>query len=164
VLTGAALSEAIAKVLGEHPVLVDLQRTLAETRAAQTFAETRQRLERVVATQGGRQYVLPPSVIDAVAEGSSLSDPTAMAKKFVDAIEAFGRVGYVELGERGRTRNDGEKDPAQQLQEAVALAQQRHMQQSGKQLSLRDAITTVVRNNPELYMAYRQSSYAGKED
>jgi hypothetical protein len=38
------------------------------------------------------------------------------------------------------------------------------MQQSGKQLSLRDAITTVVRNNPELYMAYRQSSYAGKED
>jgi hypothetical protein len=164
VLTGAALNEAIAKALGEHPMLVELRRSLDATRAAQQFAETRQRLERLQVNQGGRQFVLPPAVIDAVAEGSSLSDPVAMSQKFVDAIEAFGRVGYVELGERGRTRNGTEKTASQQLSELVTAAQTQHMAATGKQLSTTNAIAQVVRANPELYLAYREDSYSGREE
>ncbi len=166
-LTGAALSEAITKALAGHPMLKDLEeikRKMGETERAQQFAETRQRLERISATSNGRQYVLPPAVIDAVAEGSALSDPSAMAKKFVDAIESFGKVGFVELGERGRTRNGQEKSATQQLSELVSATQARHLQTTGKALSNTDAIQQVVRTNPELYLAYRQDSYAGKEE
>jgi len=163
-LTPAALGDAVAKALAEHPMLKDIERRLVESQRAQTFAETRQRLERITATQNGRQYVLPPAVIDAVAEGSALSDPSEMAKKFVDAIESFGRVGFVELGERGRTRNGQEKTATQQLSELVATAQADHIRTTGKALSTTDAIRQVVSVNPELYLAYRQDSYAGKEE
>jgi hypothetical protein len=145
-------------------MLLAIQKQLTDQAAAQTFAETRQRLERIQTVNNGRQYVLPPSVIDAVAEGSALSDPTAMAKKFVDAIETFGKVGFVELGERGRTRNGNEKTATQQLSELVQTAQAQHLTTTGKALSSVDAIAQVVRTNPELYLAYRQDSYAGKED
>lgn len=164
VLTGASLDEAIAKALAENPLLVGIQKQLADTQRAQTFAETKQRLERLETVSNGRKYVLPPAVIDAVAEGSALSDPAEMSRKFVDAIEAFGRTGYVELGERGRTRNGQEKTAAQQLSELVSTARAQHLQTTGKQLSTTDAIAQVVRTNPELYLQYRQDSYAGKED
>jgi hypothetical protein len=164
VLTGISLDEAVAKALAENPILKGLQRQLDEQRKTQTFAETRQRLERLETTSGGRKFVLPPAVIDAVAEGSALSDPSEMSKKFVDAIEAFGRVGFVELGERGRTRNGQEKTATQQLSELVNQAQARHLTTTGKALPTTDAIVQVVRTNPDLYMAYRQDSYAGKED
>jgi hypothetical protein len=163
-LTGVMLDEAVAKALADSPLLQSLQKQLADQRSAQTFAETRQRLERLETVSNGRKYVLPPAVIDAVAEGSTLSDPVEMTKKFVDAIEAFGRAGFVELGERGRTRSGQEKTATQQLSELVTAAQASHLQTAGKQLSQRDAITQVVRTNPELYLAYRQDSYSGKEE
>jgi hypothetical protein len=74
-------------------------------------------------------------------------------------------VGFVELGERGRTSNNsGEKDATQQLAETVAAAQAQHFKTTGKQLSYSDAVRYVGRVAPELYLEHRENSYAGKEE
>jgi phage I-like protein len=163
-LTGAALSEAIAKALAENPMLKQMQEQITQTQNAHRLAEVKERLSKVSATQAGRQYVLPPSVIDTVAQGMTLSDPAEMGAKFVEALEAFGQTGFVELGERGRTRNGVEKTASQQLSELVTKAQAQHMQTTGKALSQVDAIRQVCSVNPELYLAYRSESYAGREE
>jgi hypothetical protein len=167
VLTGAALAEAITKALAEDPrlkKLAELESTIAQTQQAQKLAEVKDRLKTVTQKQGGRAYVLPPSVIDAVAEATVNSDPVKMSEGFVTAMEAFGRTGFVELGERGRMATGGEKDATTQLAEAVTAKQTAHMQATGKPLLFAEAIRAVVSESPELYMEYRQDSYAGEEN
>jgi hypothetical protein len=166
VLAGAALSEAITKVLSEHPglkKLADIEKRLNESESSRKLAETRDRLASIVATQNGRKFVLPPSVVNAVAEGTILTDPAEMAKKFVDAMAQFAQTGYVELGERGGQRLGNEKDASTQLTEAVAQTRAKHLSETGKAMTVADAIQVVCRANPELYLAYREDSYSGRE-
>jgi len=165
--------DALAKMLTDLPAfkalqegLVGAQKALSDSEKARQLSETKHRLGALQATQGGRKYVLPPSMIDAVAEGSTLADPTAATLKFVEGLEAFMKTGMVELGERGtaRTGNLGDKNATQQLSEQVVARQTSHFQATGKTLSYRDAIAATVRDNPDLYTEYRQDSYAGKEE
>lgn len=166
VLAGAALSEAIAKALADHPGLKklgEIEKRLVEGESARKLAETRDRLASIVATQNGRQFVLPPAIVNAVAEGSILSDPAEMAKKFVDALAQFGNTGFVELGERGGQRLGNEKTAQTMLTEAVAQTRAKHLSETGKELAVADAIQVVCRANPDLYLAYRADSYSGRE-
>jgi len=166
-LAGAALSEAISKILAESPIakeLAELRKGLADQASARQLAETRDRLAGIVANQGGRQYVLPPSVINAVAEGTTFSEPAAITKKFVDALEQFAKVGMVELGERGRMGGHGTEVSAQdELMKAVSAQRTKYLSETGKPLALTDAIRMVCTANPDLYLAYREGSYSGRE-
>jgi hypothetical protein len=45
----------------------------------------------------------------------------------------------------------------------VAKRREDHLRTTGKALSVADAIKDVVRVNPELYLSYREDSYAGRE-
>jgi len=166
VLAGAALSEVIAKALAESPLakqFAEMEKKLAAAESGRQLAETRDRLAGIVATQGGRQFVLPPSVVNAVAEGTALAEPGAMAKKFVDALEQFAKVGMVELGERGRMHDGREVSAQQELMTAVAAARTKYFSETGKELAATDAIRMVCTANPNLYMAYREASYSGRE-
>jgi Mu-like prophage I protein len=166
----ALSEEAITKLLSDHPLFKELkegltaaQTQLAEANRQRTLTETKHRLSALVAKQGGRQYVLPPSVIDAIAEGTAAGDPVKMSEAFVGSLETLTKVGFVELGERGKTANGREIDANQQLSQAVLAARTAHYQATGKQLSYRDAMAAVVRQSPELYLEYREDSYAGKD-
>jgi hypothetical protein len=160
-------------VLADHPLFKELQastKTLSEQLAAsekaRRLAEVTSRLSSLTATQGGRKYVLPPSVIDAIASGSVEADPVKLTENFVKALEALTTTGYVELGERGRASGirGTEKDATTMLAERVAAAQTQHFQGTGKQLSYTDAVRAIARQDPELYESYRADSYAGKEE
>jgi hypothetical protein len=169
-----ALSEdALTKLLTDHPLFKELkeglaatQTQLAESERTRRLAEVKHRLSTLRTKNQGRDYVLPPSVIEAVAEGTISGDPVKMSESFLGALETLAKVGYVELGERGRMQaNSGqEKDATTQLSQAVLTARTAHFQATGKQLSYTDAMRYVVANSPELYEEYRQDSYAGKED
>jgi hypothetical protein len=139
---------------------------LAESEKARRLAEVTSRLSSLTANQGGRKYVLPPSVVDAIASGSVETDPIKLTEGFVKALEALTRTGYVELGERGRAGAAGgtEKDASQMLGERVAAVRTQHFQATGKQLGYTDAVRAVARQDPELYQSYRADSYAGKEE
>jgi hypothetical protein len=137
---------------------------LAESEKARRLAEVTTRLSGLTATQGGRKYVLPPAVIDAIASGSVQNDPVKLTEDFVKALEALTRTGYVELGERGSAGQRVEKDASTQLAERVAAARTQHFQSTGKQLSYTDAVRAITRQDPELYLSYRADSYAGKEE
>lgn len=163
--------DALAKLLSEHPVLKELNERVTRAEAAATasdrarqLSETRARLSGLQATQGGRRYVLPPAVIDAIAEGTVVGDPIKMSEAFVGSLEQLTKVGFVELGERGKMGSRTEKDATQQLGELVVAAQSAHFKATGKQLAYTDAVRGIVRQNPELYDSYRQDSYAGKEE
>jgi hypothetical protein len=167
----ALSEEAITKLLSDHPLFKELkegltaaQTQLAEANRQRTLTETKHRLSSLVASQGGRKYVLPPSVIDAIAEGTAAGDPVKMSEAFVGSLEQLTKVGFVELGERGKTANGREVDSNQQLAIAVQQTRTAHFQATGKQLSYRDAMAHVVHQSPELYLEYRADSYAGKED
>jgi phage I-like protein len=172
--TPVALSEEdkLAKLLAESPTFKLLQEQqkqlseqLAESERQRALSETRHRLSSLTATNGGRKFVLPPAVIDSVAEGTVSGDPVKMSEAFLQGLEALTKVGFVELGERGRTSNNsGEKDATQQLAETVAAAQAQHFKTTGKQLSYSDAVRYVGRVAPELYLEHRENSYAGKEE
>jgi hypothetical protein len=170
-----ALSEdVLAKLLTEHPLFKELQAKvdtastkLAEAERQRQLAETRHRLSTLRAKNGGKEYVLPPSVVDAIAEGTAHGDPVKMSEAFVGALEQLTRTGFVELGERGRMNGGArgqEVDATTQLNQAVLQARTQHFAATGKQLSYRDAMAAVVRRNPELYNEHRESSYAGKSD
>jgi len=170
----ALTEDALTKLLAEHPLFKQLQdqvnktsTALAESERTRRLAEVKHRLSGLRTRHEGRQYVLPPSVIDAVAEGTVNGDPVKMSEAFVGALETLAKVGYVELGERGRMGNGTrtEKDAATTLSQAVLAARTSHFQATGRQLSYRDAVQHVVRANPDLYAEYREDSYAGgKED
>jgi hypothetical protein len=164
-----ALDETVlTKMLAELPAfkaleasVTEAQKKLAEAESARQLAETKHRLSSLHARQGGRDYVLPPSVIDEIAAGTVASDPVKMSEAFLKGLEQFVSTGMVELGERGRaSRNPTEKDAGTQLSEAVLAAQATHLQTTGKQLSYASAVQAVVRQSPELYQEYRQDSYA----
>lgn len=163
VLTGAAMAEQFNKMLAEHPMFKALAENVRKTQDAQKLAETRDRLSKITQKAGGRAYVLPPSVIEAVASASTESDPTKLAEGFVGALEQFARTGMVELGERGKMGTGGgmEKDATTTLAEAVTAVQTKHLQVTGKPLQFADAMRRVVAESPELYMEYREDSYAG---
>lgn len=167
----ALSEEVLAKLLSDHPLFKQLRdgleaanSKLAESERTRQLAETRHRLSTLKAKRGGREYVLPPSVIDAIAEGTVAGDPVKMSEAFVGSLETFVKTGFVELGERGRMGNGREVDTTTQLSQAVLAARTTHFQATGKQLAYRDAIAAVVRQNPDLYEEYRADSYAGKED
>jgi hypothetical protein len=162
VLTGAALTEAFAKMLDEHPMFKALKESVEITQRNQQLAEVRGRLEKVTNKQGGRAFVLPPSVIDAVAEASVSGDPVKLSEGMVTAFEQFARTGMVELGERGRVNGgSNEKDATQVLAERVQAKMASHLQATGKPLHQTEAIRMVCAEDPELYMSYREDSYAG---
>jgi hypothetical protein len=167
VLAGAALSEVITKALAESPLakqFAEMEKKLAAAESGRQLAETRDRLAGIVANQGGRQFVLPPSVVNAIAEGTTLAEPSAMAKKFVDAVEQFAKVGFVELGERGRMGGHGTEVSAQaELMKAVSATRTKYLSETGKELAVTDAIRMVCTANPDLYLAYREGSYSGRE-
>jgi hypothetical protein len=171
----AQLDEAaINKLLSEHPLLKQLQEQvnsantkLAEAERATKLAETRGRLKALQANQGGRKYVLPPSVIDSIAQGTVAGDPVKMSEAFVGSLETLAKVGFVELGERGKMGRGGagqEKDATTQLNELVLQTRTNHFKTTGKQLSYSEAVRAVTRANPELYLEHRADSYAGKEE
>jgi hypothetical protein len=54
-----------------------------------------------------------------------------------------------------------EKDATTTLAEAVTVVQTKHLQVTGKPLQFADAMRQVVAESPELYMEYREDSYAG---
>jgi hypothetical protein len=165
-LAGAALHEAIAKALAESPLakeLAEVKKGLREQANATKLAETRDRLANIVGTQGGRKYVLPPSVINAVAEGFTLSETGAAMEKVVGALEQFAKVGMVELGERGRMHDGREVSAQQELMTAVSTTRTKYLSETGKELPMADAIRMVCTANPGLYLAYRESSYSGRE-
>ena len=166
VLTAAAMAEQFNKMLTEHPMFKALSEQVMTTQRNQQLAETRDRLSKITQKQGGRAYVLPPSVIDAVASASTQSDPVKLAEEMVTAFSQFAQVGMVELGERGRMQTGGsaqDKDATTQLAELVSAKQATHLQTTGKPLAFSDAMRMVVSESPELYMEYREDSYAGKE-
>lgn len=163
--------DALTKLLSEHPVFKELSERVTKAEAAAATAdrarqlsETRARLAGLTATQEGRKYVLPPAVIDAIAEGTVADDPAKMSEAFVGSLEQLTKVGFVELGERGRMGSQTEKNATQQLGEMVVAAQAAHFKTTGRQLSYTDAVRGIVRQNPDLYDSYRQDSYAGKEE
>jgi hypothetical protein len=161
-LTGAALAEAFNKMLSEHPLFKQMAESIEQTQRNQQLAEVKNRLGKVTNKQGGRAFVLPPAVIDAVAEASTSSDPVKLSEGMVTAFEHFARTGMVELGERGRVGGgSGEKDSTQILAERVQAKQAAHLQATGKALHTTEAIRMVCAEDPELYMSYREDSYAG---
>lgn len=169
----ALSDDVIAKLLADSPAFKALSERVqaAESRAAEAersrrLSETKHRLSAITATQDGRKYVLPPSVVDAIANASVETDSTKLTEGFVSALEQFGKVGYVELGERGKMRATTGNDvsPTVQLGQAVLQMRTAHFQTTGKTLSYTDAVRAVVAQNPSLYMDYREDAYAGKED
>lgn len=163
--------EALAKMLAENPLLRQLmegqetlRKQLAESQRQHALSETRHRLSSLQASQNGRKYVLPPSVVDAIAEGSVLGDPVKMSEAFVQGLEQLTKVGFVELGERGRMGSRTEKDATTTLAEQIIQTQVAHFKATGKQLAYADAARRVVHRSPDLYLEYRQDAYAGKED
>jgi len=167
----ALSEEVLAKLLADSPLVKQLtdrvaaaEKQLTESERSRRLAEVNHRLSSLQTKHEGRTYVLPPSVVNAVAEGTVSGDPVKMSESFIGALEQLAKTGYVELGERGKMGNGREVDPTTQLSQAVLQARTAHFQATGKQLSYRDAITYVARNNPELYESHREASYAGKED
>lgn len=169
----ALSEEVLSKLLADHPLFKQLQEglaatqtQLAESERTRRLAEVTHRLSGLKTRNGGRDYVLPPSVIDAIAAGTVSGDPVKMSESFIGALETLAKTGYVELGERGKMRanNGNEKDATTQLGEAVLQMRTAHFQATGMQLSYADAMRSVVAQNPEVYEEYRQDSYAGKED
>jgi hypothetical protein len=166
------LTEAdLNKMLTELPLfrqlqegLVAAQTQLTETRTAAAAAAVRHRLSELAAIEGGRKFVLPPAVVDAVTEGSALSDPVKMSEAFLKGLEQLTKTGFVELGERGRVINTTEKSASVTLAEQVLATRTRYFQATGKQLSYTDAVRQIVAGAPELYEEYRRDSYAGKEE
>ena len=161
----------IAKLLADSPIIKTLQeqvaagqQKLAESERLRQVESVKHRLGELTGTDNGRKFVLPPAVVDAVAEGISTSDATKMSEGVIKALEQLAKTGFVELGERGRATGvtGTEKSPQQLLAEASLTVRANHFKATGKQLSYADAMRAIVRQNPGLYEEYRKTSYAGQ--
>lgn len=162
--SGGTTDQKLVKLAEDNPVI----KTLMETQAAQAklLAETQAALQlseitsTVSKLNEGKQHQLPAVVLNELP-AALVQMPKTLRESVVGIITKLTETGLVntkEVGNSGGAGGGRETDDIKAFTEAVKKAQ------DDNKLDYAAAVRTVSLREPQLFEAYRQASFSGREN
>jgi predicted Zn-dependent protease with MMP-like domain len=98
------------------------------------------------------KFVFPPAFADEMRNALvQLNEKSA--EKVIEALKGLMKTGIVELGERGSNKPRDTGDAVKKFTDRIA-----ELQKDNKELSYREAVDNIGRNEPELWEAYSEAT------
>lgn len=157
--------EVIRRLAEDNPVVKALAervenqaKELAEASAAIRLAEVSSQVLQLSETASAKQRAIPAPVLEKI-KALLIKMPKALGEEVFDAVKELAEKGFVDLGEKGKSRGDSDvNDAEKRFNDAVA-----EFQKSNEGVSYADAVETVASQQPQLFADYQQSAYAFAE-
>jgi hypothetical protein len=136
---------AIQKLLDDRE---EDKRRLDKLEAAHRLSEVTTKL----ADLNTDKFVFPPAFADEMRNALvQLNEKSA--EKVIEALKGLMKTGIVELGERGSNKPRDTGDAVKKFTDRIA-----ELQKDNKELSYREAVDNIGRNEPELWEAYSEAT------
>ena len=130
------------------------QAQLAEVGVTLRLAEVTSQVSQLSETAATKNRAFPPAVQDEL-RGVLTEAPKALADKVLSVVTKLAETGFVELGEIGKSRQDGEgEEPGKAFNDVVTK-----IMEGSKELSYADAVERAARENPKLFTEYQTAAY-----
>lgn len=163
--TGQLSEDALKQLAETNPVIKSLmerqaqqERQLAEQQAVIRLGEINTQLTEANDVAKAKHRSIPPAVLDEV-RGIMVGAPKQLSDQFGAALKKLAEVGFVELGERGRSGGDSQTTTAsKRFAEEVDK-----VLKSNNKLTYADAVELVSKENEQLFDEYREESFAFRE-
>src|SRR5690606_28698047 len=155
------LNKEVIQLAESHPAVAKLveqvqaqQRQLAEVGVTLRLAEVTNQVTQLSEKAAEKGRAIPPALSDEI-KALLIEAPQAFADKFLNTVTKLAETGFVELGERGETKNleDGQ-DAVKTFSEKVAELRKAH-----EDLSYADAVEEIAKQHPKLFTEYQTASY-----
>lgn len=155
------LNKEVIQLAESHPAVAKLveqvqaqQRQLAEVGVTLRLAEVTNQVTQLSEKAAEKGRAIPPALSDEI-KALLIEAPKAFADKFLNTVTKLAETGFVELGERGETKNleDGQ-DAVKTFSEKVAELRKAH-----EDLSYADAVEEIAKQHPKLFTEYQTASY-----
>jgi phage I-like protein len=156
--------EALKQLAESNPVIKQLMETQALQ--AKQLAETQTALRLSEITTGiaslstGKDWAFPAVMLNELP-AAMVQMPKTLSDKLIEILGKVAETGLVQLKEKGRTRpgkGESDSDAVKTFTDKIAKAM------TDLKMDYADAVSHISLTEPDSFEAYRQASFAGREN